>query len=188
MQNKLVIAFLGMPGAGKSEAINFIQDKYHYPKVYFGQVVFDELAKRKLDINENNERKIREDLRKKYGKEACAKLSLPKIITLLKTNKIVLIESLYSWQEYKALKEKFGDDLVCICIFANPRLRYERLKNRPRRPIKTYEEFLSRNYSQIENLEQGGPIAMADFIIVNESTHDNLKTKLLKIFKSITKE
>jgi len=37
---------------------------------------------------------------------------------------------------------------------------------------------IARDYSEIENVEKGGPIAMADYIIINEGTLKDLHKKL----------
>ncbi len=61
-----VIAVIGMCGSGKSEAVKFFESN-GYRKVYFGEVVINELKTRGLEINEKNERFVREDLRKQFG-------------------------------------------------------------------------------------------------------------------------
>jgi len=67
-EKRKVIAILGLPGSGKTEAINYLIKKYGWPRVYFGDVTFDELKMRGLEINEKNERMVREDLREKHGR------------------------------------------------------------------------------------------------------------------------
>ena len=65
-----------------------------------------------------------------------------------------------------------------------PRTRQERLSQRPVRPL-TQEESLSRDAAEIENLGKGGPIAMADFTLVNESTVQNLKKETEQFIASL---
>ena len=54
--NKIIIAIIGLPGCGKTEVINYLMDKLKCPKVYFGDVVFDVMKEKNLEINEINER------------------------------------------------------------------------------------------------------------------------------------
>lgn len=164
---KKIIAILGLPGSGKTEVINYLIEKYGWPKVYFGDVTFDEMKKRGLEINEKNERSVREDLRKKFGLLVYAEKTIEKI-GKIKGGKNILVESLYSWNEYLCFKEKFGKNFLTIAIYASPKIRYERLKLRLVRPL-TPAESQSRDYAQIENLFQAGPIAMADFTVMNTS-------------------
>ena len=183
MKNKKYIAVVGLPGSGKSEAIEYLEKKYKLLKVYFGDVTFDEMKKRKLEINEKNERSVREDLRKKFGQDYYCKKVIEKILKLPK-NANVLVESLYSWQEYSGFKNKFGGDFLTLAIYASPIIRYARLGKRKVRPL-TAHESQSRDYAQIENLLQGGPIAMADFTIINEGTKKDLEERLNKIYRKI---
>ena len=101
-----IVAIVGMCGAGKSEvADEFIKRGYQY--VRFGQITLDEVKKRGLEPTEENERPIREELRKEYGPGAFAILNIPKFDEALKTGNVIG-DGLYSWSEYKILKDKYG--------------------------------------------------------------------------------
>jgi len=179
--NKL-IAFVGMPGSGKTEATVYLQSK-GFVRIRFGDIVEEEVKKRKLQINEKNERMIREELREKYGMEAMAKLNIPKIENALK-KKNVVIDGLYSWEEYLLLKRIFPE-MIVIAVYSSPKTRYKRLGKRPIRPLKV-DECITRDYSQLEDLHTGGPIAMADYTIINEGTLAELKRNVDKILKSLS--
>ena len=174
-----IVAVLGLPGSGKTEVINYLLKKLNWPKVYFGEVTFDELKKRGLAINEANERKIREELRSKHGQDYYAKKVIEKI-----PSGNILVESLYSWVEYLEFKKKFGDNFVAVAVYTPPKIRYARLANRSVRPL-TSVEARSRDYAQIENLFQAGPIAMADYILINEGSLNDLYQQIDKIIKGI---
>ena len=166
MGKKIILAVVGLPGAGKTEIIEYLIKKTNWPKVYFGDVTFDEMKKLGLEINEANERMTRERIRSEYGMGCYAILSIPKIKELINGTS-VLVESLYSWEEYLEMKKEFGDSFKVLSVLASPDKRIERMKNRPIRPL-SREDVISRDYSQIENIHQAGPIARADFFIVNE--------------------
>ncbi len=185
--NKKLIAIIGMAGAGKTEVINFLQEKHGWPKVYFGDVVFDELKRKNLEINWKNERNIREKLREDHGMGAMATLSLKRIKKNLKENNIVLIESLYSWDEYKIIKKKFKEKFETIAIFTPKNIRFERLKTTKIRPIKTKKELENRDYTEIEGTDKGGPIAIADYTIINNKTLTKLKKEVNKVIDNILK-
>lgn len=179
MSDKKIIAVIGMCGSGKSEAVKFFVDK-GFRKVYFGDVVIKELKSRGLEINEANERKVREDLRKKLGMGVMALKSIDTIKEYFKTDNVV-IESMYSWEEFKIIKEAFGDAFELLAIYTTKKLRYERLRKREFRPL-TIVEAISRDLSEIENLDKGGPIAYADYTIINDSDLIELNNKLEKLF------
>jgi dCMP deaminase len=189
--NHKFVAIVGLCGAGKTIASNFFVSK-GYQYVRFGQIVLDEV-KRRFGSNppegfEKAEKGIREGFREKYGPAAMAILNKPKFDRLLKKGNVVG-DGLYSWSEYKYLKKAYGENFRCIAIQASPSLRYKRLSERKNideklihRPFSA-EEAKSRDYAEIENIEKGGPIAIADVTIVNESTVDDFKEKLERLFK-----
>jgi len=172
-----IIAVIGMCGSGKSEAVKYFVSK-GYQRVYFGGVVMDEMKKLGLEVNEENEKKTREDLRKQFGMGAMALKSLPNIEEYFKQGNVV-IESLYSWDEFKVVKEKFGDAFKLLTIYTTKELRYERLAKREFRLL-TREQSLSRDISELENLDKGGPIAFTDYLVINDGTLVDLRNILTK--------
>ncbi len=179
-----LVAVVGMPGCGKSESVKIFEDSDFF-KVYFGGVVIEELKKRDMEINEKNESFMREKLREEQGMSAMAKLSIDKIKEKLSESNVV-IDGLYSMEEYELLKKEFPNMMV-FCVFSSPKTRHERLSKRTVRPLKR-EESSNRDKNQIKNLHTGGPIALADFTVVNESTLYELKEKTNAFIESITKD
>lgn len=177
---KKIIVFVGMPGAGKSYCVEYLENA-GVPSVYFGGITIDEIKSRGLEVNEKNEKFVREDIRAKEGKAAYALRILDKIEKFFgEGNDKVVADGLYSWTEYKAFKDKFGENAVIIAITAPRKVRHQRLEKRPVRPL-TEEEVSSREYAEIENLEKGGPIANADYTIVNNRTPEDMITQLEEI-------
>lgn len=181
MNNKIV-AIVGMCGSGKSEVAN-IFIKNGYERIYFGGVTMKELEKRHLEVNEENEKKVRESLRKEYGIGAFAHLLLPEIEEKAKDRNVVL-DGLYSWQEYLIIKERFKDEFLTLAVITPKQIRYNRLKNRPIRPL-SYIDAQKRDYAEIENIEKGGPIAMADIYLVNDKDFDNLVEETQKVIDNL---
>jgi dephospho-CoA kinase len=180
--SKIILAIVGLPGCGKTEVVQYVLKKTNWPRVYFGDVTFDEMKLRGLEINEKNERFTREDLRAKYGQLHYAKKVIEKINSIKDTS--ILVESLYSWEEYMEFKKEFGDDFKVLAIYASPEIRISRMTNRLIRPLQR-EDVISRDYSQIENLHQAGPIARADFTIINESTIEYLYQQIDEVIKKL---
>jgi len=175
---KKVVAIVGMAGAGKSEVAR-VFEQHGFNKVRFGDITDKELKERGLTPNEENERYIRQQLRKEHGMAAYAKLNLPRIDSLLKSSNVV-IDGLYSWEEYTLLKERYGERFSVLAVWASPATRYARLVHRIERPL-TFEEAASRDKSEIENINKGGPIAMADFTIINEGSLEKLSEEAKRV-------
>ena len=93
--------------------------------------ILEEKGLRKPNITKTNS----ENLRKEHGMEAYAKLLYPQINDLL-THQNVVIDGLYSWDEYKYLKERLGDRLIIVAVITNREIRYKRLHLRPIRPLR----------------------------------------------------
>lgn len=167
-----MVAIVGMAGSGKSEVARIFEQN-GFTRVRFGDVTDEEVKKRGLDLNEDNERLVREQLRKEHGMAAYAELNLPRIDAALKNSNVV-VDGLYSWEEYLLLKDRYGADFAIIAVWASPTTRYARLSNRAERPL-TAEEAADRDRTEIENTNKGGPIALADYTITNESSLADLK-------------
>lgn len=169
--NLKVLAFVGLSGTGKSSATNYVTSK-NYPKVYFGGIILNAMDEAGLEKTPENEKQFREDYRLKYGKDSVANKIIDQIYSLQSAGQHhIVADGLYSWTEYKTLKKEFGSRLILVALIAPKKLRYHRLKNRPVRPL-SIEEVNIRDVSEIENLEKGGPIAIADYAILN---NDNLE-------------
>lgn len=170
------LALVGMPGAGKSVCAEHLQAKGYF-SLRFGGVVVNEVRRRGWDVNPQNERIAREELRATHGMAAMAAISLPLLQQALQAHSHIVIDGLYSFSEYKLLKGKVGAPLVLVAIAASRQLRYQRLAARSDRPL-TLSEARERDLLEIERLEKGGPIAMADYTLLNEGAPADLLRKL----------
>jgi dephospho-CoA kinase len=177
-----VVAIVGMAGAGKSEVAR-VFEKHGFKKVRFGDITDEKLKNRGLEPSEENERYIRQQLRKKHGMAAYAKLNLPRIDSSLKSSNVV-VDGLYSWEEYILLKERYGERLSVLAVWASPATRHARLASRAERPL-TLDEAASRDKSEIENINKGGPIALADFSILNEASLEELEKETEQVLSAL---
>ena len=180
--NKL-IAVVGMAGSGKSIATDYLE-KNNWKKIYFGGVTYRLMEEQGIERTEDgeSEKKFREDLRKKYGKECYAKLLEPEIRESLEKQDVVL-DGLYSWYEYTYLIERFPE-LKLVCVVTDKEIRYQRVAERPDRPFDR-ESIVYRDISEIENLYKGGPIAYADYYILNNGTKEESIKRLEEILKEV---
>lgn len=175
-----IVAIVGMCGSGKSIASKYFED-LGYKNVYFGGVTMDKLKEAGLEVTPENEKMMREKLRRELGMGAYAKVLLPRILDLSKNNDVVL-DGLYSWSELKILKEEFA--MVTIAIVCDKNLRYDRLSKREIRPFNN-EEAKKRDITEIENIEKAGPIAYADYYIYNNGSMEEYYKRLDEIINII---
>jgi dephospho-CoA kinase len=184
MSDKKSVVFVGMPGSGKSVCVEYLKDK-GLSYAYFGGITIEEIKNRGLEVNEENEKLVREDLRAKEGKDVYAKRIIKQIEGYFEQNQNhVVVDGLYSWTEYKLFKEKFGDNAIIIAVVAPRGLRHERLASRSVRPL-VAEEADERDYAEIENIEKGGPIANADYFLCNDGSVEQLTDGLQKLLAQL---
>ena len=178
MDGMKVVAVVGMPGSGKSEVARFFSDR-GYTTIRFGEITDTAVKEKGLPLTEENERQARESIRKEHGMAAYAKLSVPRINNALQKSNVV-VDGLYSWEEYLHLKDYYGDRFFVVATWASPQDRYKRLGSRKVRPL-ALQESIGRDRAEIENINKGGPIAMADFTILNTGSMSDLKKQVERI-------
>lgn len=192
MANKL-ICLVGMCGSGKSATAEYLTKKREFGLVRFGQITMDKIIEMGKQPSEALEKKIREDMRKEHGMAAFAILNIPKIDKLLKEGDVIA-DGLYSWEEYLVLKEKYKQKLAVVAVYASPQTRYARLQGRAKKHAGdkslryrsfTKAEAASRDKAELENLHKGGPIAMADYTVINESSLANLHKQIDEVLKRV---
>lgn len=168
LPNAKILAFVGMPGAGKSSAVDYLSEQ-GFPKVYFGGVIYQAMEDAGIERTPESETKFREFIRESEGKDFVVKRAIDQFYRLIDAGQHkILADGLYTWTEYKFLKQEFHSRLITAAITAPRELRYTRLEHRKERPYNE-QEARERDYSEIENLEKGGPIAIADYTIVNNN-------------------
>lgn len=138
-----------------------------------------------IEWTEANERQFREEIREREGKDFVVKQIIKEIHDLIDAGqRYIVADGLYTWTEYKLLKREFPGELTVIAVVAPKRLRHHRLTLRPVRPL-TVEEASSRDWAEIENLEKGGPIAIADHFLNNDKNIDTLEERIDTLLKDL---
>lgn len=179
-RGNVVLAIVGLPGAGKSAAANYYRKK-NFPCIRLGAITDGIIRERKLTFTVENERQVREDLRRKYGMDAYMKLNIPKIRKLFKEHKVVVVDGMRSYQEYVTAQTAFRK-VFLLAIVADKELRYRRIKNRGTR---ANIRGAKRDIQEVLNLNIGPTIALADKIIINNSTVKDLEDQLEEVYRQV---
>lgn len=186
MSNEKILAIVGMSGSGKSVLVDHLTEK-GYPKVYFGGMIYKEMEKRGIARTEDgeSEKKFREEIRATEGKDWVVNQVIAEVKDLIAAGqKRIILDGVYSWTEYKILKHEFPKSLTFVAIVVDKNKRYDRVAKRPGRSFDG-KAIRERDRSEIENLEKGGPIAAADYYIINNGTIEEANARLDQILKEI---
>lgn len=181
-----ILAVVGMCGSGKSTAIDYLIEK-KIPKVYFGGIIYKAMAEAGIERTEDGESEkiFREEIRKKEGKDFVVKRVVKETKDLIAAGqKRIVLDGLYSWTEYKILRKEFPTEMTVVAIVVPKALRRKRLAIRPDRPFDA-QAAAERDRSEIENLEKGGPIAIADYYVDNSGTIKEFHEKFAALCKEI---
>lgn len=180
-----IIAFVGLAGSGKSSAVEHMTEQ-GYPKIYFGGIMYGEMKAAGIQPGDwGPEKEFREELRRKEGKGFIAKRVVAEAHKLIEAGQHrIILDGLYSWSEYKILKHEFPGELTVIAIVTPKHLRYQRMAKRPERPMQPHEVD-ERDWAEIENIEKGGPIAIADYFVHNDRDLAYLEQQVDDIVKRI---
>jgi len=186
MDNVKMLAIVGMSGSGKSVAVDYLTEK-GYPKIYFGGMIYKEMEKRGIERTEDgeSEKKFREEIREKEGKDWVVRQVIAEAKDLIAAGqKRIILDGVYSWTEYKTLKHEFPGCITFLAIVVDRKIRYERISKRADRAFDA-QAVRERDRSEIENLEKGGPIAGADYYILNNGSISELYQGIDKVLEEI---
>lgn len=181
-RNKSVIAIVGLPGAGKTDAAAYYKEK-GLKVIRFGKIVVDIAQKEFGDSIEHSEKIVRERLREEHGREALAILNERKIKDALKKDAVVVIDGMRSWEEYTYLKDRLkGVRVVILGIHVDKQLRYARMKQRVSRSNNIGEE---RDINELINLNMGSTIAFSDYLVKNNFSMEEFYDKLEEVYRAV---
>ncbi|MGP8068846.1 MAG: AAA family ATPase [Candidatus Bathyarchaeia archaeon] len=168
---KRIIAISGMPGAGKGVASEAMKE-FGFEVLLLGDVIREETQRRGLEPTPKNVGSVMLQLRKDEGPAVVVDRLVPKIEA--SRSPTIIVEGIRSEEELRELRTKF--DVISVAIHASPKTRFQRLLSRGRSDDpKTWDTFHERDSREL-NVGLGHVIALADILLVNESTIDTLQS------------
>jgi len=178
-----IIAFTGMPCSGKTEAVQLAKDK-DIPVIRMGDMVWEEVKKRGLPLDDENVGGIANQMRKDFGKDIWAQRTLKKISSFENLNCIV-IDGIRNVEEIEAFKKELGNDFVVIAITSSDETRRKRFLQRGREDdSKDINDFEQRDKREL-SWGLGTVIASADIVVSNEGDLKYFRNEIQKILDKI---
>jgi dephospho-CoA kinase len=171
-----------MPGSGKTEAVRVLREK-GFAVVNMGDVVREETRRRGFPETPENVGRVSILLREEGGDLEIARRCAKAVERELARGRRVVIEGIRSYAEYEFFK-RAHKDLVVIAIHSSPKTRFDRLVARGRgddpKDWKTFEE---RDLREL-GYGMGYVIALADHMIVNEGSIQDLRREVERVVRS----
>ncbi len=179
-----IVAFVGMAGAGKSTAVDYVTGK-GYPKVYGGGILFEAMKKAGIEITPENENEFRTKVHADEGQDLIISEFIGQINKLISAGQHrIVTDSNYSWAQYKTMKHEFPGELTVIAVVAPKHIRHHRLLSRAERPL-TETEASDRDWREIEDLQSGGTIAIAEHYIMNDGDLEKFHQQIDQVLNDI---
>ena len=178
---RVVVCITGMPGAGKSTASEVLQG-LGFEVFRMGDDVRMEAERRRVQPTDDNLGQIMLQLRQSGGPVAIATLCKKRIEKDSKSP-FVVIDGIRNVNEFLEFK-KLGKS-VLVAIHATPARRFKFLQARARSDSpKSFQSFEGRDRREL-SVGIGEAIALADEVIVNSGTLDELRSKVAELFRKI---
>jgi len=178
-EKKNVIAISGMPGAGKGVAAHAAEQE-GLDVLVLGDVIREETERRGLDPTPQNVGSVMLDVRRTDGPAGVAKRLVPKIESC--STSTVIVEGIRSEDELRELRAHYN--VFTFAIHASPKTRFQRLLSRGRSDDpKNWDTFYERDTREL-GVGLGSVIALADAVLINETSI----TELQAAFKAALKK
>jgi dephospho-CoA kinase len=183
MKRPKIIAIVGMPGAGKA-IVSKAACSRRIPVLVCGDVVREETKKRGLPPTPENTGKVMLSIRQEDGPAVVAKRLIPKITS--SGAPLVVVEGVRSMAEVEELRR--NHTVVIVAVHASPKTRYERLAARGRSDDpKSWEEFAERDGREL-GVGIGNVIALAQEMLVNEKSFEDMNALLDTVLSRVSQE
>jgi dephospho-CoA kinase len=181
----LIVGLVGLAGTGKSTVAGIILDKYEFEPIRLGEHIRELLATNGLVQTPENERSMQVSIRQQYGMAALIKLSVPQIEKSLASGNSVLIDSMCSFSERECLHQIADDCAIhVVAVHARKERRQFNLRNRHQRPLSS-EQMEQRDLLELDQLEKGKLLALADHHLVNNDVPEMLESDVCSLMRLI---
>jgi dephospho-CoA kinase len=147
-----------------------------------GDVIREEAEKQGLSPTAENIGKVAVEIRQKEGADVVARRCIEKMRHIKSDSSILAIDGVRSMAEVETFRRSY-QNVVLIAVHSSPQTRFQRFLLRHRSDdADNWELFKTRDLREL-GFGIGGAIAMADRVIINESTAEDLKKRSKRIIE-----
>ncbi|MEM7813666.1 MAG: AAA family ATPase [Candidatus Aenigmatarchaeota archaeon] len=177
-----VIGLFGLIGSGKDTVSDYIAKKYGYNVIVMGDIVRELAAQRGLEPNRDNLIRLQREQVEKHGITWFA----DEVVRRIRAAgwKKAIINGIRRPEDARVPKAAFGKDMILIEVYADPKLRFERMRLRARiGDPKTLEEFLHQEELDAKAFGFEETRKLVDYRIDNNTTPENLCKQVDELLK-----
>lgn len=182
----MILGVTGHLASGKDSVGEILKEKGFF-HISLSDFIREEAKKRKLKDTRENLINLGNELRKKHGHGILARMAIQR----MEWDKSYVVTSVRNPVEVEILRTK--SNFALININASQKARWNRMEKRRQKEqrnddLATFEEFKAREAQEAESADPAKQqvntvISMADIIINNEGTLEELKKKIDKLLK-----
>ncbi|HVL48491.1 MAG TPA: AAA family ATPase [Candidatus Thermoplasmatota archaeon] len=174
------IAFAGMPGAGKTIAVE-VATEMGFPVFRMGDAVWAEVRARGLALAPDVVGKVASEMRERHGRGVWADRTADRAIA--SGAPVVVIDGVRSMDEVGVFRARLGEDFILVGIHAAPRLRLARLLARHREDdVRNEAEFEARDTREL-GWGLGAVLALADVMLVNHGSVEGIRREVAAVLR-----
>lgn len=181
----MIIGLTGKNGSGKGVAADFMKD-LGYQYYSLSDVIREEMIKANISITREHLIKFANEMRTTYGPSILAE----KILSKLDPDKNYVVDSVRNPFEVETLRKR--KDFHLLVIEAEPKVRFERIKERAREkdPV-TYEDFLKIDAAEAGSRDPASQQLnrtqeLADAAVENNATVAEFQEQLKQVIRLLS--
>lgn len=181
-----VIGFTGMPGSGKSEAME-VAKAAGFTVVRMGDLVWEEVERRGLPRDAKHVGEVANEMRARHGKDVWARRTVERIRREAKSHPVLLVDGIRNLEEVETFRRELGHDFVLVAIHTDPEHRFERMVRRGRTDDSRDAAVLQARDEREMNWGIARTIALADEMVVNDGTLPDFRKKVASLLDRVAR-
>lgn len=177
-----VVAFTGMPGSGKSHAVEVAADR-GLPVVRMGDLVREETEARGLELTDAEVGRVAVELRAQEGDDVWAVRTLDRLKGV--DAEVAIVDGVRGLAEVERFRDALGGGFVLVAVHASPDVRFERISARGRADDAVDREAFKARDERELGFGLGTAIALADVLLVNEGGVETFEAKVERLLDEV---
>jgi dephospho-CoA kinase len=202
-----VIGFTGMPGSGKSEAMEVAKAR-GLPVVRMGDLIWEEVERQGLPRDAEHVGRVANAMREAHGKDVWSRRTVERVRELAKAHPrlggnrsplagpgasaradasdfVVLIDGIRNYEEVETFRSELGSDFTLVAIHTDPAHRFERMRRRSRADDSQDERVMRERDEREMGWGIARTIALADEMVVNDGTLEGFRARVQALLDRI---